>query len=98
LTLAQAAPLDFIELAKDQAKLPILTLNQALSHLRPIGLSEAQAAQVRRGQQELLRLFEPPPEGETLARMIDQHGEVVAIVQWAPPTAWRLMRVFPAQS
>jgi tRNA pseudouridine55 synthase len=98
LTLAQAAPLDFIELARDQARLPILSLNQALSHLRPIGLSDAQAAQIRQGQQELLRLFAPPPEGETLARMIDQGGEVVAIVQWAQVTAWRLMRVFPEQS
>jgi hypothetical protein len=88
--------LDFIESAKDQ--LPILTLNQALSHLRPIGLSAAQAAQVRRGQQELLRLFEPPPEGETLIRLIDQSGEVVAIVQWAQARAWRLMRVFLGQS
>jgi tRNA pseudouridine55 synthase len=98
LILAQAVPLDFIESAKDQAKLPILSLDQALSHLGSIGLSEAQAAQVRRGQQELLRPFEPPPEGETLARLIDQRGEVVAIVQWAQPTGWRLMRVFPEQS
>jgi tRNA pseudouridine55 synthase len=98
LTLALAAPLGLIESAKDQGELPILSLNEALSHLRSIGVSDAQAAEVRRGRQEFLRLFEPPPEAETLARIIDRRGEVVAIVQWTRATDWRLMRVFPRET
>jgi tRNA pseudouridine55 synthase len=98
LSLDQAAPLDFIERVKDEAKLPILGLNQALSHLLSIALSEAQAAQVRRGQQEFLRTLDPPREGEILARLIDPRDELVAVVQWAGPIAWRLMRVFPEEA
>ena len=99
LTVDEAIMLDELEQAKTKEKLPLRTLESALSHLRGITWESRLLTRLRLGQQEILRQIGKPRDGEKLLRISGPRGELVALVEWSdeiPDGRWRLCRVFHA--
>lgn len=100
LTLDQAVELKALESLKQSGnKIPVLSLNQALGHLRQIRLDERLLSRLRRGQQEALVGLGFPAEGEKMVRVVDSLGNLVALAHWVDGSVakrWRLFRVFGA--
>ncbi|MFQ5903512.1 MAG: tRNA pseudouridine(55) synthase TruB [Candidatus Binatia bacterium] len=98
LTLEQAVSLKDIEVSKrGNVKIPLLSLNQALGHLRPVCLEDRSLSRLKMGQQEVLAGLDPPKEGETTVRLVDSKDNLVALARWVNGTTsgrWRLFRVF----
>lgn len=97
LTLEQAVSLSAIEGLKDQGKIPLIPLNQALKFLREFRLGSHSLPKVRMGQQEVLAGLGIPEEGEKIVRLVDPKDNLVALALWVQGAAggrWRLLRVF----
>ncbi len=97
LTLEQAVSLDTIEMLKDQGKIPLIPLNQALKFLREFRLKNHLLPKLKMGQQEVLLGLPAPKEGEKIVRLLDSHGSLVALAHWVDGGSngrWRLFRVF----
>jgi tRNA pseudouridine55 synthase len=99
LTLAQAVSPDELERLKKNNRVPLIPLSDALSHVPKIPVGADWLPRLRKGQQDMLTILAAPREEETLARLVDQHGNLVALIQWMDretQAGWRLQRVFGA--
>ncbi len=98
LTLNQAITLSDIEMSKkENGMVPLLSLNQALQHLRGFRLSSALFSRLRMGQQEILVGLGAAEGGEEIVRLVDNEDKLVALARWVVENAggrWRLLRVF----
>lgn len=101
LTLAQAVSPDELERLKENNRIPLIPLNEALSHVPKIPIGADWLPRLRTGRQDMLALLAAPRAEEKLARLVDQHGNLVALIQWMDgetQAGWRLQRVFSAPS
>ena len=97
LSLTQATTLEELEDAMAGGNAPLITLANALSHLPAVTWDSRSIARLRQGQQEMLLQLKLPAPGASLLSILDQAGELVALVQWAVDPSggrWRLYRVF----
>jgi tRNA pseudouridine55 synthase len=98
LTLDRAVGLALLEELQARGdEIPMLSVNQALVHLREVRLEERFLGRVRRGQQEVLVAIGLPKDGEEMVRIVDRQGGLVALAHWVDGGAgkrWRLFRVF----
>ncbi len=97
LSLAQATTIDQLEVAMASGVVPLVTLAKALSHLPAVVWDSRSIARLRQGQQEMLSQLTVPAHGASLLSILDQAGELVALVRWTedlPGARWRLYRVF----
>ena len=97
LTVDRAVTLEALQRRDSNTKAPLLSLENALDHLRAISWENQLVSRLRLGQQEILRHVDKPVTGEKLARIVDPHGKLVALIGWVedvPPGRWRLVRVF----
>lgn len=96
-TVEQAVPLDETARLKERGEIPLLSLNEALSHFPQICLDDSSLSRLRMGQQEVLIGLAAPNEGQKIARLVDSEGNLVALAEWTDDAAagrWRLFRVF----
>ena len=71
----------------------LIPISQALEGLRRVRLDGRGIAALRHGRQDVLREVPPGDDGEA-ALVLDDGGEVAAIVEMTPPPAgWRLVRL-----
>ena len=99
LTVEQAITMDELEGFDAKAGVQLITLPAALSHLRAVSWPSQWLSRLRLGQQEILGQIGKPSESESLVRIQDPRGELVALIQWTeeiPGGSWRLLRVFHA--
>ena len=97
LSLANATTIERLEAAMEGGTVPLVTLAKALSHLPAVTWDSGSIARLRQGQQEMLSQLRLPAHGASLLSILDQAGELVALVQWTedlPGARWRLYRVF----
>jgi tRNA pseudouridine55 synthase len=97
-SLEQAVSLEEIERLKGGGKeVPLLSLNQALQHLREVRLEESLLSRLRMGQQEVLVRLRRSKKQDEIVRIVDCAGDLVALARWVSEGttgAWRLFRVF----
>lgn len=100
LTLEQSISLDEIEtLTMNGGKIPLLSLNRALAHLRAVCLEDRWLARLTQGQQEVLARIDAPKEGENTLRVVDSRDNLIALVRWADGARrWHLLRVFALEA
>ena len=97
LTLDQAVSLEELSLLKDRRNVPLASLNRVLEHIRQVSLESRLLSSLRMGQQDVLAEMGPPKGGETMVRLSDRAGNLVALAQWVDGEgggSWRLFRVF----
>ncbi len=97
LRIDQAVTLDELEQFTTRAKSAMISLSNALSHLRGIKWDYRWVARLRLGQQESLSEIGKPLEEQELVRLLDARGDLVALIGWneeIPGGGWRLLRVF----
>ena len=95
LNVEKAIRLDDIEGAKEKGRVPLLSLNEALGHVRAVALDSRMLAALRMGRQEMLDEIAPPKEGERLVRLVAPEGHLAALARWEEIVRrWRLFRVF----
>lgn len=97
LKLEQAVSLSELEQLMAADKVPLLSINQALEHLRSIRIEGHQLSRLRSGQQDFLFHLGAPKEGESMLRLVDRQERLVALAHWVeefPASKWRLFRVF----
>jgi hypothetical protein len=71
----------------------LIPIARALEGLRRVRVGGPGIAALRHGRQDVLRELPPGGDGEA-ALVLDESGEVAAIVEMAPPPAgWRLVRL-----
>ncbi len=100
LTLDRAISLDEIGALKESGRIPLLSLNEALGHLRGVYFEDRLLAKLRMGQQEVLIKLGLPKERERLVRLLDSQGNLAALAEWADGGSggkWRLFRVFTSR-
>ncbi|MEE9123259.1 MAG: hypothetical protein V3U14_02020, partial [candidate division NC10 bacterium] len=62
-----------------------------------VSLESRLLSSLRMGQQDVLAEMGPPKDGETMVRLSDRAGNLVALAQWVDGEGggrWRLFRVF----
>ena len=97
LTIDAAITLDELEHMQAKEKVPLMSLQSALNHLRGITWESRSLRRLRLGQQGVLSQIEKPIGEERLLRISGPRGELVALVEWSneiPGGRWRLCRVF----
>lgn len=97
LSLDQAVTPDDLRRLKEDGRVPLLPLNQALQHLPQVSLESRALSQLRSGQQEPLLMLPRPQGEEKMTRVVDPKGHLVALVQWIEGetgSRWRLFRIF----
>lgn len=97
LSVENAIRLDDIEAAKERGEVPLLSLNEALVHVRAVRLESRLISRLRMGQQEILVGLGAPRAGEKMLRLSDPEGNLIALARWIEQAAagkWRLIRVF----
>jgi tRNA pseudouridine55 synthase len=97
LALATAITIEQLEAAMAGGTVPLVTLAKALSHLPAVVWDSRSIARLRQGQQEVLSQLRLPAKDASLLSILDQAGELIALVQWTedlPGARWRLYRVF----
>ena len=96
LKIDQAVTLDELEQFRTRAESALLSLSDALGHLRGISWDHRWLARLRFGQQETLAEIGEPLEKQELVRLLDGRGDLVALVGWSDEISggWRLLRVF----
>ena len=97
LTIDKAWMLDALERQCANASVPLLSLAEALVHLRAVQWPSRLLSRLRLGQQEILGRIEPAQPGERLVRVLDPGGGLAALAEWTddlPGGRWRLQRVF----
>jgi tRNA pseudouridine55 synthase len=91
--LAQAVSLDDVGQGPEGINSAIIPLTEALAQLRQLTPGDSVSTGLRAGQQRWLSDLEPPRDSESLARVIDECGRLVAVVR-ADGGRWALDRVF----
>lgn len=97
LSLADAVTLEQVEDAMAQGAVPLVPLAKALSHLPAVTWDSRWVARLRQGQQDVLLQLRLPAQGATFLSILDQAGQLAALVQWndqLPGARWQLFRVF----
>ena len=97
LRIERAVTLDELERFATRAESAMVSLSDALSHLRGITWDHRWLARLRLGQQECLRQIGKPLEEQELVRLLDARGNLVALIGWneeIPGAGWQLLRVF----
>ena len=97
LTIEQAVSLEELERFAPPGAGALISLSNALSHLRAIVWQHRWVARLRLGQQELLSQIGKPVEKEEAVRIVDARGDLVALIHWneeIPAGGWRLLRIF----
>ena len=97
LSLQDAVTIEQLEAAMDGGAVPLLSLAKALSHLPAVTWDSRSIARLRQGQQEVLSQLRLRSSGPSILSILDQAGELVALVEWTedlPGGRWRLYRVF----
>lgn len=97
LTLDRAVPLDEIEGLHSRNAIPLISLAEALGHLRGVSWDSGWLSRLRLGQQEILARLGKPQEGESMVRIMDPRDNLIALAEWTVEAAggrWRLFRVF----
>ena len=97
LTIEQAVNLDELGRSAPPGSAALISLSNALSHLRAIVWQHRWVARLRLGQQELLSQIGKPFEKEEAVRIVDSRGDLVALIRWneeIPGGSWRLLRIF----
>jgi tRNA pseudouridine55 synthase len=93
LTLDRAVTLEALERPHALSGETFLPLAAALGHLSAVTWEQRWIARLRMGQQEVLGQLGRPLAGETLLRILDRKGNLVALAEWNGD-GWRLARVF----
>jgi tRNA pseudouridine55 synthase len=99
LSVENAIRIDDIEAAKERGEVPLLSLNDALGHVRAISLDDRMLSSIRMGRQEVLAVLGVPKEEDKMVRLVDAEKNLVALARWDEEGAgkrWRLFRVFAA--
>jgi len=97
LSVEDAIPLKDIEGAKERGEAPLLSLNDALSHIPAVRVDNRLLSNLRMGRQEVLTRLSGPKEGEKLLRLLDPVGNLAALARWEDVVRrWRLFRMFAA--
>lgn len=97
LRIEQSVTFDELEQVATRAESALISLSDALSHLRGIVWEHRWLARLRLGQQEVLSQIGKPHEKQELVRLVDGRGDLVALIGWdeeIPGGGWRLLRVF----
>jgi tRNA pseudouridine55 synthase len=97
LRIERAVTLDDLERFATRAESAMVSLSEALSHLRGIVWDHRWLARLRLGQQECLGQIGKPLEEQELVRLLDTRGNLVALIGWNeenPGAGWQLLRVF----
>lgn len=97
LTVDRAVTLEELERWDSHKQVPLLSLENALNHLRAIAFETQLVSRLRLGQQEILSHLDKPAADEKLTRIVDPHGGLVALIRWSddvPEGRWRIVRVF----
>jgi tRNA pseudouridine55 synthase len=97
LTIDQAVNLDELGRSAPRGAAALISLSNALSHLRAIVWQHRWVARLRLGQQELLSQIGKPVEKEEAVQIVDSRGDLVALIRWneeTPGGGWRLLRIF----
>ena len=97
LKIERAVSLADLEQLTTRAESAMISLSNALSHLRGISWDHRWLARLRLGQQECLSQIGKPLEKQELVRLLDARGDLVALIGWnedIPGGGWRLLRVF----
>jgi len=96
LKIDQAVTLDELEQFRTRAESAMISLSDALGHLRGISWDHRWLARLRFGQQEALAQIGKPLEKQELVRLLDARVDLVALVGWSDEISagWRLLRVF----
>ena len=97
LRIERAVTLDDLERFATRAERAMISLSDALSHLRGITWDHRWLARLRLGQQECLSQIGKPLEEQELVRILDARGNLVALIGWneeIPGASWQLLRVF----
>jgi tRNA pseudouridine55 synthase len=97
LRIERAVTLDDLERFATRAESAMVSLSDALSHLRGIVWDHRWLARLRLGQQECLGQIGKPLEEQELVRLLDTRGNLVALIGWNeenPGAGWQLLRVF----
>jgi tRNA pseudouridine55 synthase len=96
LHVDQSLTLDELE-RQNAEEIRLLALEKAVEPLHAIIWDNRLVSRLRLGQQEALRDLAQPVGEKRLARILDPHGTLVALVEWVeeiPRGRWRLIRVF----
>jgi tRNA pseudouridine55 synthase len=99
LHIENAIRLDDIESAKERGEVPLVSLNDALGHVRAVPLDNRMLSSIRMGRQEVLAALGVPKEEDKMVRLVDAEKNLVALARWDEAGAgkrWRLFRVFTA--
>jgi tRNA pseudouridine55 synthase len=95
LNIEQAIRLDDIEPAQSRREVPLLSLNDALSHIRAIPLDTRTLSSLRLGRQEVLAGIGAPKPGEKMVRLLTPERNLAALARWEDIVkCWRLFRSF----
>ncbi len=97
LRIERAVTLDDLERFATRAESAMISLSDALSHLRGITWDHRWLARLRLGQQECLSQIGKPLEEQELVRILDARGNLVALIggyEEIPGASWQLLRVF----
>jgi tRNA pseudouridine55 synthase len=97
LRIERAVTLDELEQFTTRAESAMISLSNALSHLRGITWDHRWLARLRLGQQESLSEIGKPLEEQELVRLLNARGDLVALIGWneeIPGGGWRLLRIF----
>jgi tRNA pseudouridine55 synthase len=97
LRIERAVTLEELEQFTTRAESAMISLSNALSHLRGITWDHRWLARLRLGQQESLSEIGKPLEEQELVRLLDARGDLVALIGWneeIPGGGWRLLRIF----
>jgi tRNA pseudouridine55 synthase len=76
----------------DTSAWPLVPVARALGRLRRLAVGTADLAALRHGQQAALRDLPAGDDGEA-ALVVDTAGSVAAVIEMAPSTGWRLVRL-----
>ena len=97
LRVEQAVTFDELEQVATRAESALISLSDALSHLRGLVWEHRWLARLRLGQQEVLSHIGKPLEKQEIVRLLDGRGDLVALIgsdEEIPGGGWRLLRVF----
>jgi tRNA pseudouridine55 synthase len=97
LRIEQAVTFDELEQVATRAESALISLSDALSHLRGLVWEHRWLARLRLGQQEVLSHIGKPLEKQEVVRLLDGRGDLVALIgsdEEIPGGGWRLLRVF----
>jgi tRNA pseudouridine55 synthase len=97
LRIEQAVTFDELEQVATRAESALISLSDALSHLRGLVWEHRWLSRLRLGQQEVLSHIGKPLEKQEVVRLLDGRGDLVALIgsdEEIPDGGWRLLRVF----